>query len=194
MDWYTADLHLGHKNIIRYAKRPFASVDEMDHTLINNINNVVQRGDRLFILGDLCGMRKKAKVIKDYLSRINLATSQFVYILGNHDDEKETRKVFPNCYHLHTTRDGEQRIVLCHYAMKVWHGSHRGTWHFYGHSHGTLKDDPRSQSLDVGVDCWEMKPVNLKQISEKMKLKTWAPIDHHGMDDLNEEQESCRIM
>ena len=34
MVYYTADLHLGHANVIRFDKRPFASVEEMDQTLI----------------------------------------------------------------------------------------------------------------------------------------------------------------
>jgi len=35
-----------------------------------------------------------------------------------------------------------QGIVLCHYAMRVWHHSSRGSWHLYGHSHGKLADAP----------------------------------------------------
>ena len=36
----------------------------------------------------------------------------------------------------------EQDIVLCHYAMRVWQKSHYGAWMLYGHSHGTLPDNP----------------------------------------------------
>ena len=39
--YYTADLHLGHANVIRHCDRPFRSVDEMDEALIRNWNSRV---------------------------------------------------------------------------------------------------------------------------------------------------------
>ena len=52
MNYYIADLHLGHKNIIRLSNRPFHSVEEMDQTIINNINKTIKPEDDLYILGD----------------------------------------------------------------------------------------------------------------------------------------------
>ena len=34
--WFIADLHLGHANVIKYSKRPFSDVHEMNETLIHN--------------------------------------------------------------------------------------------------------------------------------------------------------------
>jgi len=36
-DWFTADLHLNHKNIIKYCNRPFTDIYQMDNVLINNL-------------------------------------------------------------------------------------------------------------------------------------------------------------
>ncbi|WP_237730162.1 hypothetical protein [Chryseobacterium gleum] len=49
--------------------------------------------------------------------------------------------------------NGKQKIILFHYAMRTWNDSHRGVWQLYGHSHGTLPDDEKALSFDVGVDC-----------------------------------------
>lgn len=52
-NWYTADTHFGHENIIRICCRPFTSVAEMDAALIANLQNKVGEEDDLWILGDL---------------------------------------------------------------------------------------------------------------------------------------------
>ena len=75
---------------------------------------------------------------------------------------------------------GKRKIVLLHYAMRVWNRSHHGSWHLYGHSHGSLPDDPNSLSFDVGVDCWGYAPISYQEVKSVMSGKTFAPIDHHG--------------
>ena len=68
MDFFTADLHLGHKNIIKYCNRPFSSLKDMDETIINNWNSVVGKNDTVYALGDLVfGFHKYEK----YLNQLN---------------------------------------------------------------------------------------------------------------------------
>ena len=52
--WFTADFHLGHKNIIRYCNRPFETVEEMNHTILERLNACVKANDILYFLGDFC--------------------------------------------------------------------------------------------------------------------------------------------
>jgi calcineurin-like phosphoesterase family protein len=51
--WITADLHLGHANIITYSGRPFCSVDEMDECIVDRWNEVVAPTDRVLVLGNM---------------------------------------------------------------------------------------------------------------------------------------------
>jgi calcineurin-like phosphoesterase family protein len=51
MIYFTADLHLGHANIIRHCDRPFANAAEMDDALIANWNRRVRSSDSVYILG-----------------------------------------------------------------------------------------------------------------------------------------------
>lgn len=194
MDWFTADTHFGHNNIIRYSNRPFTSVEEMDDVIINNINNLVQPGDTLWFLGDFCfGPRDPERfyrVAESYRNRIEC--NNIILIWGNHDpnrfahkrEERDSagkfRRLFKDDYDLKQTTVMGQKIVLCHYAMRVWDKSHHGAWHLYGHSHGSLPDDPNSLSFDCGVDCHDYKPLNFNEVGEIMKKKTFKPIDHHG--------------
>jgi calcineurin-like phosphoesterase family protein len=71
---------------------------------------------------------------------------------------------------------GFPKIVLCHYALRTWNGSNRGSWQLYGHSHNGLSRsvqgvtrEESALSLDVGVDAWNMFPVSLDEIALKMK-------------------------
>ena len=49
---FTADLHFGHENIIKFCSRPFDSVEAMNKALINNWNQAVGYDDDVYVLGD----------------------------------------------------------------------------------------------------------------------------------------------
>ena len=51
--FFIADTHFGHANVIKFCARPFASVEEMDETLIENWNAKVKGCDTVFVLGDM---------------------------------------------------------------------------------------------------------------------------------------------
>lgn len=115
---------------------------------------------------------------RDYRRRLN---GRIHFIRGNHDKGIEQ---FRDCFewlkdYNEITVEG-QKIVLMHYAMRVWNRSHHGSWMLYGHSHGSLPDDPHARSLDVGVDCHGFKPVSFNELKRLMAKKHWQPIDHHG--------------
>jgi calcineurin-like phosphoesterase family protein len=54
------------------------------------------------------------------------------------------------------------RLVLCHYAFRTWNGMAKGALNLHGHSHGRLKPLPRQ--TDVGVDCWDFRPIAVHQM------------------------------
>jgi calcineurin-like phosphoesterase family protein len=59
--WFTADFHLGHKNIIRYCNRPFDTVEEMNRPIIERLKSLVKPNDILYFLGGFCiGPKAKA--------------------------------------------------------------------------------------------------------------------------------------
>lgn len=187
--YFTADTHLGHANIIRYCHRPFESVEAMDAALIDRINATVKADDWLYHLGDFSFRGGDPAAY-----RAKIRCRNMVLILGNHDPcfadgtpRPEFASLFKAVHPMLKVKvqfEGHARlIVLCHYAMRVWDRSHHGTWHLYGHSHGTLPDDPHALSWDVGVDANEFTPLSVEQIAGIMAKKAFVPIDHHGRDD-----------
>lgn len=181
MIYFTSDLHFNHANVIKHCNRPFNDVEHMNESLIENWNSVVKEKDSIYILGDFC-LKGNPFYFLDRLQ------GRKYLIFGNHDKKYRARYrdsgFFDWCkdyFELQISGDhflrGKKLIVFCHYAMRVWNKSHYGSWHLYGHSHGSLKS--HGLSLDVGVDCWDHKPVSLEQIEQKMETLDPVAVDHH---------------
>lgn len=77
--WFSSDYHLGHKNIIKYDKRPFKNIDVMNEAIIANHNSVVNVDDDFYFLGDFSFNDKRTE---EWLQRIN---GNKFFIRGNHD-------------------------------------------------------------------------------------------------------------
>jgi calcineurin-like phosphoesterase family protein len=78
--WFTADLHLGHANIIQYCARPFTDVEAMNRALIQRWNEVVNDGDDVWVLGDVA-MGK----IAETLPLVSELRGRKLLLTGNHD-------------------------------------------------------------------------------------------------------------
>ena len=164
--YFTADLHLGHQGIIDHCYRPFTSVEEMDNTIIDNINHVVKPKDALWVLGDF-SLRSFSHV-QAYRDRIKCSTVHLVR--GNHDGLTVTqyKTLFTSVSELKEIKVEQQRITLCHYAMRRWNKSHLGSWHLYGHSHGCLNGNG-TLSFDVGVDARCYSPLSFEEVAHLMR-------------------------
>lgn len=183
---FGGDTHFSHRNVIKYCNRPFTTSDEMNEKLISNWNEVVGVHDIVYHVGDVAfekDERKLCEILHSLNGVIHLVKGNHDHLIKGraagrfssieHSGLKEIRVEDPDGF------GGFQPIVLCHYSMRVWNRSHYGSWNLFGHSHGTLPDDPNSLSLDVGVDCWNYYPVSYEQIKARMKTKTFVPIDQH---------------
>jgi calcineurin-like phosphoesterase family protein len=171
--WFTADFHLGHKNIIRYCNRPFDTVEEMNRTILERLNSLVKANDILYFLGDFC-IGPKARAVE---LRREIRCRKIFSVPGNHD--KDTRKLTQEFSWLGDLAElsiNGQRIVLCHYAMRVWNHSSHGAWHLYGHSHGRLSSLAASLSMDVGVDTHDFRPWSFDEIRDRMTTKAASTI------------------
>lgn len=176
--WFTSDTHFGNGNIIKYCNRPFASEQEMNATIIERWNKVVKPDDIIYHLGDFAFGREDYHFEAFFRQLKGL----IIFVKGNHD-----RLAWRNRHKFYSASDSYreieingQPITLCHYAMRVWNRSHHGAFHLYGHSHGTLPDDPNSLSFDCGVDCHNFSPINFDQVKEIMNKKSFKALDHHG--------------
>lgn len=168
MNYYIADLHLGHDNIRRLSNRPFDSVEEMDKTLISNWNSVVTDNDDVYILGDFS---YKGGNPLNYLKQLK---GKKHLIKGNHDSSMlknpDCRRCFEEINDIQDICDNGTWIVLCHYPMVEWNGYYRNALHFYGHVHNTFHNETTTyasrmkNAYNVGVDVIGFIPKTLQQI------------------------------
>ena len=159
--WFTSDQHFGHSNIIRHCRRPFQDVEEMDTKLLANWNSRIRPTDLVYHLGDI--IFRSSRDPRGYLDRLH---GKIHLIRGNHDDRtiKLCAARFESIESLRTIKIDRQKVVLCHYALRVWDASHYGSWHLYGHSHGKLPT--QGLSIDIGVDSHDFLPWSWEEIED----------------------------
>lgn len=184
--YITSDTHFGHLNICgptlsnwKSGFRNFSSLDEMENVIVDNINMVVGKDDTLIHVGDVF-MGQVEKHAERIRKRINCQKIQLVY--GNHDKKirksKELQSLFSSCQDYLELYHNGNFAVIQHYPLSIWNKNGSGSVMLYGHCHGSYQNDGRS--IDVGVDCWNFKPIQLDfAISEAMKRPIVVK-DHHG--------------
>jgi calcineurin-like phosphoesterase family protein len=178
MIYFTSDLHFRHKNILTIGKgRPFGTVEEMEGVLIKNWNKKVNPTDDIYVLGDVF-WGQNSEQIRKIMAKLNGIKH---LIVGNHD------RIMPNeqsgCWneivHYKEIIIDKQKVVLSHYPIFEWCGYYYGSYHFYGHTHGSLDlskytamtPRPNLNCWDVGVDNNNFEPVSFEEICKKIEKR-----------------------
>ncbi len=169
MIFFTSDLHIGHKNIIKLCNRPFTSQAEMDELLIDNWNQVVTNGDTIYIVGDLM-FRTQAD--PNYILR-SLKGKKHL-LVGNHDkswlNKVKADTYFKSIDRYLETSDGKRKLALCHYPMMSWGGINKGSYLIHGHIHNNRDAAywpllaSMSQALNASVEINQYQPVTFDQL------------------------------
>ena len=174
--WFTADLHLGHANIIDYCDRPFRDVAEMNAELVRRWNQVVSPTDLVWVVGDVAMGR-----VEENLELVGQLAGHKRLVCGNHDRCWSNRKgwetwadryrsagfeeIFNEPVPLHL---GRHPVLVSHFPYRG--DSHaedrfvdarpvdRGMWLLHGHVHGSWRT--KDHIINVGVDVWDYAPVN----------------------------------
>lgn len=199
--WFTSDTHYDHTNICYSTSqwtdksrcRKFDSLDQMNNTLVKNINNFIRQDDILFHLGDWSfGGFEQIQKFRDQIVCKNIHI-----ITGNHDhhienNRNDVQSLFSSVNkYLELTvkwQDGgthtkKQDFVLMHFPIASWNDMSKGTIHLHGHVH--FEHNLRLQSgkmMDVGVDGNHFHPINLLEIIKIMNfqpVKSLFKSDHH---------------
>jgi calcineurin-like phosphoesterase family protein len=189
--FFTSDFHVGHSNVIRFDERPFKDINEMNQSLIDKWNSVVNDDDIVFYLGDL-SHRCRPEMVKWFVDQLK---GKIHFILGNHDRYRDISRLnrFERIYDYGTdisikdddANRGYQDIVMCHYPILSWNKAHHGSWQLHGHCHQSLHKNPdmdwfyKRKVIDAGCNGWDYTPISYTQLKEVMSKKIISPVDHH---------------
>ena len=184
MNYYIADLHLGHKNAIVFDNRSFENVDQMDDEIIKRWNSVVKKEDHVYVMGDIA--LKSPNIVISYVKKLS---GHIHLIIGNHDRlNDEYRKCFESVDELLVIDDyiyGQKRkVALCHYWIPFYPLQRYGLYFLHGHTHNSkeyrLEEEMKQKIRDNGIRCeaynvgcmfQEYYPQTLEQIVERQKRK-----------------------
>lgn len=181
MIYFTADLHFGHKNIIRFDNRPFKSVEEMDRTLIERWNKKVTDEDTVYILGDISWYSDQKTC--EIFAKLR---GKKILVMGNHDRiHGKIKDYFEEiCSYKEIALPGNIQVVLCHYPIVFFNHHHYGAYMLYGHVHNShewnmtenykyelQQLDVKCNMFNVGCMVHDYEPVTLEEILQQEERK-----------------------
>lgn len=182
MNYFIADTHFGHKNILKLCNRPFKTIEEMNNAIISRWNNRIKKNDDIYILGDMLFRCKHPEVI------LSVLKGHKHLIIGNHDSwvkKLELQKYFVSIEQYLEFSDGNNYLILSHYPMLSYHHEMReNAYMIHGHLHADTNIDffpilrTRKHILNAGVDINNFTPVTLEElIKNNLKFKESLYID-----------------
>ena len=173
-NYYISDLHLGHKNCIRFDERPFADIDEMASVIIRRWNSKVRDEDHVYLVGDVAYRHHNEihTVLEELKGHIHL-------VIGNHDPVcvmKNGRAM--NCFEsvewIMRIEDEGRTVCLCHFPIICWDQKHRNSYHIYGHVHSKVDEDTiymmkQENAFNCGCMLNDYYPCTLEELAENKK-------------------------
>ncbi len=180
MDYLISDLHLDHDNIIEYCDRPFESVEDMNKTLVENWNTMVDPTDSVLYGGDLT-IRQSAAALLDWLDELN---GEIVFLLGNHD-----QTVFEGLDKVRFV--DEYRFKYRGVPFYAVHDpadvpSNPTGWVLHGHHHNNWPDrfpfvDHDNRRVNLSVELLNYRPLSTDRLVEYLACGEQFP-DRYAAD------------
>lgn len=170
MIYFTSDLHFNHSNILAYEPitRPFATIDEMNETLIANWNSVVKQEDTVYVLGDFA--MGPAADVRGLVSRLN---GTIKLVRGNHDTPAKLKIYQEMGIEIkdieYLTYKG-RFFILCHFPIaseefvQMVVNDNSEVINVYGHVHSNAQKGFYKGTYHIGVDTNNLTPISIEQV------------------------------
>jgi len=168
--FFCSDLHLSHFNICKYCHRPFESRSDMDNTLVENWNSIVQDDCVVVCCGDfMLPHNTGTKEYEKFWKKLNFKT--LLHLRGNHDRiecgdyEFEGKHIIVR--DMATIEVDGIKIFAQHYPCFAFNGDFQVFGHIHTLSDGTcygidgdVTKKLKPNQYDVGVDQNGYTPIS----------------------------------
>lgn len=162
-----ADTHFNDEHIIKFCKRPFSSVEDMNTSLIDNWNSTVEAQDEVFILGDFFKFDNQFDWPADNLGRtfkdilMQLKGKKYL-IKGNHDIKSDG--FYLNHFDWYSPYPilFNNFFLLSHEPLQL--SETTPYFNIYGHIHNDNKYTDNTTSKCVSVERIGYRPILLSNI------------------------------
>ena len=152
-----SDTHFNHKNIIKYANRPFKNIEEMNEEIIKRWNNKVGNGDVVIHLGDF-GMGS-AKEITEIKNKLN---GTIILLKGNHD-----YKAIKEAGFLLARGSLEVEDMIFSHSPLSKKEIPKGFTNIHGHIH----EKESFNGVNISIEKTNYEPLELEKLREIIKPK-----------------------
>lgn len=194
--FFSSDHHANHENIIKFCKRPFENIQEMNQELVRRWNEKVPKDGIVFHLGDFAW--GGYNVWKNFREQLN---GNIYLIKGNHCLKNMTttaKELFIDVNMQMRIEIEGRKIWLNHFPFLCYSGVYRDfnglEYNLFGHIHlsnikerNAGRDCERCYQMlfptqyDVGVDFNDFSPISWYEVDERIKkqienntnLKMW---------------------
>lgn len=157
--WFTSDTHFSSKRTLELSKRPFKTVEEMDNEMVKRWNEVVNKDDTVYHLGDFGKY--------DFADDLN---GDIILLFGNY----ERKEIGDNIYSFMDQMSftdiytlPSKCIELNGNRFRLMHEPSNRTnedniFNLFGHIHKLQM--VKKNGLNVGVDCHNFFPIDLDTV------------------------------
>ncbi|MFW5963632.1 MAG: metallophosphoesterase family protein [Natronomonas sp.] len=174
-----SDTHFDDEEVLSYTDRPFASAAEMNRTLTENWNRVVESDDEVIFVGDFAEPSEPTTV-RRWLGRLN---GHITFVAGDHDSGVRRGYAVATRSAFEFEADGRQ--FYCVHDPEAAPPDFDG-WVVHGHHHDIRPEtypfiDPTARRVNVSVELLGYEPIAVPELVQYLdsgeRLKRRPPSD-----------------
>ena len=159
-----SDTHFFDENLVtkRDRKNIFASIEDMNETIITKWNSVVSENDNVLHLGDVYHSYDVS--LGELTNLLNRLNGNIYVAIGNNDNVDYLAKS-ERFQSIHLWfRDYKNELILSHSPLAEMSFKCYGDNYTNIHGHTHIAGSPRGDYINVSADVIKFKPVNIGQL------------------------------